>query len=365
MRGADGCRAPVSTRPMSIKPSAAAEIGALVGTLATADPVKRESAIARLAVIGPRAIDRLLTAYNTTTTDDETRVAILRVFEAVADPRALPIIRQALAQSPELAGAGVAVLRGLLDSGSNQTATEALDLLVALVADPRADRALRLAALDALREMPAGVHARLATALASDPDPVIRARTEAPGDERASAQVEWQEALATGVGRDPVALLAAARLHAHAAALGDLHKMIDEMRERERESASAAQRASWRELRGHLHQVLAARGSTVALSDLRETFEDADAALPGTFVTALQAIGDDASLESIAATYARIDDQRLRVQLAAAWAAIVQREKITVRHTTMKRLATRWPEAVRALSTTSRTRPRQTTRGRT
>jgi hypothetical protein len=350
---------------MSIKPSAAAEIRALVATLSAADPVKRESAIARLAVIGPRAIDRLLTTYSAPATDDDTRVAILRVFDAIADPRALPVIRVALAGSTAVASAAVAALRGLLNSVSEETSTDALDLLVALVADPEAGRALRLAAYEALREMPADVQARLAEALASDPDPVVRARTGSPGDERASAQVEWQEALAGRLGDDAAALLAAARLHADATPLGDLHRLIDEIRRRERESAGGLPRNQWRELRGHLHLALAHRGSTVALSDLRETFEEAEDVRPQTFIAAVRTIGDASSLEALAAAYARIEDERWRGQLAAAWAAIVTREKVTARHPTMKRIGTRWPQVAQALSTTSRTTPRRTTRRRT
>ena len=350
---------------MSIKPSAAAEIRALVATLSAIDPVKRESAIARLAVIGPRAIDRLLATYSESATDDDTRVAILRVFEAIADPRALPVLRLALTQSPELATAAVAALRGLLDDASEQASTESLDLLVAIVADSGADRSLRLAAYDALREMPADVQGRLAAALSADPDPVVRARTSAPGDERASAQVEWEEALASGIGRDPVALLSAARMSAEATPLGDLHRMIDQIRLREQESAGSAHEARWRELRGHLHEVLARRGSTVALSDLRETFAEAEAVQPETFVAALQAIGDASSLEALAAAHARVEDERWRGLLGSAWDTIVKREKVTARHPAMKRIAARWPDVVAALSTTSRTTPRRTTRRRT
>jgi len=79
----------------------------------------------------------------------------------------------------------------------------------------------------------------------------------------------------------------------------------------------------------------------------------------------VHAIGDASSLEALAAAYARIDDEPWREQLAAAWAAIVAREKVTARHPTMKRITARWPEVAQALSTTSRTTPRRTTRRRT
>jgi hypothetical protein len=47
---------------MVIKASAAAEIRLLVDALNSTDDVQREAAVARLAVIGPRAIERLTDA---------------------------------------------------------------------------------------------------------------------------------------------------------------------------------------------------------------------------------------------------------------------------------------------------------------
>ena len=150
---------------MAIKPSAAAEIRTLIDALAGADAIKREAAIARLAVIGPRTVDRLLTLYSQPATTDATRLAILRVFESIGDPRTLPVVRRALASPGAIGLAAVAALRGLLGMASDEGAAETLDALVATVTDVSADRSLRLAAFDALGDAPADVQTRLRSAL--------------------------------------------------------------------------------------------------------------------------------------------------------------------------------------------------------
>jgi hypothetical protein len=48
---------------MVIKASSSAEVRSLVGALLSDDEMRREAAIARLAVIGSRATERLIEAY--------------------------------------------------------------------------------------------------------------------------------------------------------------------------------------------------------------------------------------------------------------------------------------------------------------
>ena len=67
---------------MTIKPSSAAEIRSLTSALASEDEVTRETAVARLAIFGARAVDRVVAAYPAA--DRNTRRAILRVLEAIA-----------------------------------------------------------------------------------------------------------------------------------------------------------------------------------------------------------------------------------------------------------------------------------------
>ena len=322
---------------MVIKASSAVEIRKLVAALGGTDEVKRDAAIARLAIIGARAVDALGRAY-ATTTDRTTKIAVLRALEAIGDVRTVAIARRALNESGEVAIAATSALRSLLDSPHGPTATDALDVLVATALDPQLERRLRLAAFHALRDMPDGVRTRVAEALAADSDPKLRSLSrELPRDAEADEMV-WQDALEGRLPDDAAALREAAQTRAPSAALSALQKMIDEIRTREA-SAPRSRRADWRSLRGALHQALALRGSRVAVYDLRETLQTAEGALPTSFLAALHVVGDESCLEPIAAAYARAEpNERWRVQLAAAFRAIAQREKITKRHAIMKRV---------------------------
>jgi hypothetical protein len=127
--------------------------------------------------------------------------------------------------------------------------------------------------------------------------------------------------------------------------------MIDAVRSREGVVENAAKRAQWQTVRGALHQALALRSSRVAVYDLREALEDARGPLPISFLAALHVVGDESCLEPLAAAYARTPaaNARWKVQLAAAFRAIAQRERVTRRHAVLKRIIARWPEAAREL----------------
>jgi hypothetical protein len=347
---------------MAIKPSASAEIRSLIAALSETDEVRRESAVARLAVIGPRATDRLLAEFRRKDASDALRLSILRTFEATADPRALPALRDALA-SPVLAHTAVGALRSLLTAPAPSAATDALDALIPLILDRERDRGLRLAAYDAVRGMSPEIQGRINAALLDDPDPVVLAQVTAPADEDASSEAEWQEALAGRMPRDPRLLLRAATSRADRAPLGELHRMIGDAR-RETESAGPLA-AEWTDLRGQLHEALARRGSTVALYDLREAVEGAQHSLPASFTTALALVGDESCLDGIASAYTRTDDEPWRSRLRQAFEGIAGREKLSADHASVKRIAARWPAAFEVFSTTLRTTPRRKTRGRT
>jgi len=332
-----------------IKPSASAEIRELIAGLGGSDDVRREAAIARLAVIGPRAVDALLHAY-ASTTDRDLRIAVLRALEPSADRRIIEIARQAIAQGGEVAIAAATALRSLLDSTDATASAEALDLLVATVVDRSAERAVRMTAFDALHAMPASVRARIREALQSDPDPHLKARALDSSNSSAMAEAIWEDALDGRLPDTPAILRAAADARASAAAFSALQKMIDAVRAREG-MTTARRRAEWQTVRGALHQALALRGSRVAVYDLRESVEDATAPLPSSFLAALHVVGDPSCLEPLAAAYARAGaDSRWKSQLAAAFRAIAQRERVTRRHVVVKRIAARWPEAAQKLT---------------
>src|SRR5262245_16202297 len=100
---------------MVIRASAAAEIRTLVDALAGGDEVHREAAMARLAIIGSRAVERLIATY-AKESDRRTRVSILRTLEAIGDHRSGALARQAIAEGGDVAVAAAGTLRSLLTS---------------------------------------------------------------------------------------------------------------------------------------------------------------------------------------------------------------------------------------------------------
>ena len=342
-----------------MKPSPATEIRTLIDALGAADEIKRESAIARLAVIGRRAVDRLVAVYPQPTTERSKRLAILRVFEASGDPGGLATARDALKEGGDVAVAAAAALRRLLELPDADSSAEALDALIATAMDAAVERRVRVAALDALQGMPDDVRNRVAAALDGDlgGKPTKGARV---GRQDSGTDALWQDALDGQLPDGPAALRQAVQVKAGSAALGLLQKLVDAVRTREGNSGTGAGAEEWRAIRGALHQALALRGSTVALYDLRETIAAADRPLPSSFVAALHAIGDETCLEPIAAAVSRSGGQeRWRHQLTEAFAAIVKRERVPPGSPLMKRIGTRWPDAAPLLSTPSRTRPRR------
>lgn len=335
---------------MVIKASAATEIRQLIAALGGSDEVRREAAIARLAVIGPRAVDGLRRAY-AASTDRDTKIAVLRALESAGDGRTVAVARDAITEGGDVAIAAAAALRGLLDSPHAPTGTDALDVLVATVLDPAVERRVRLAAFDALQGIPEGVRARVAEALQADPDPGLKARALDVSRETAAADAVWQDALEGRLPDIPAIVRDVAHTRAAAAALSALQKMIDAVRTREG-TVTGAKRTEWQAVRGALHQALALRGSRVAVYDLRESLADTRGHLPSSFLAALHAVGDESCLEPLAAAYVRTPagDARWKAQLAAAFRAIARRKRVTRRHTVVKRIAARWPEAVRELT---------------
>ena len=335
---------------MVIKASAAAEIRQLIEALAGSDEVRRETAIARLSVIGPRAVDRLIAAYGTATTR-ELKVAVLRALDVARDRRSVAVAREAISEGGDVALAGVAVLGTLLQPDTAAAAADVLETLVSTSLDRTAERRVRIASFQAVEHLPK-VGEQIAAALRTDPDRAVSAGADAAPGERAAADAVWQDALEGRLPDNPALLREVARTRAPLAPLGALQKMIELVRVREGSMGPGARREEWRGARGALHQALALRGSRVAVYDLRETIEEARGPLPASFLAALHVIGDESCVESLAGAYARTPkgDARWRHQLGAAFRAIARRERITRRHAAFKRVAARWPEAARELT---------------
>ncbi|MCR4373323.1 MAG: hypothetical protein NUW22_00575, partial [Acidobacteria bacterium] len=86
---------------MSIHPSSAADVARLVTELTGGDAQRRDLAVARLAVIGPRAISPLLAIAGDPARGVAARAAAFEALEAIGDSRVLPTATSALADASE------------------------------------------------------------------------------------------------------------------------------------------------------------------------------------------------------------------------------------------------------------------------
>ena len=306
---------------MPIKPPPGAEIRDLVAALDAGDAVARESAVARLTLVAPRAVDALLRAYERAS--PAAKVGILRALEPAASPRMLPIARAALASGDiDAHMAAIALLRALTISGHTAASRDALDALVAVALDDTRPPAVRSAARDA-----AGLPA-------------------AAGPPTREDDV-WTAAIEGQLPTSPEALTNAVRARRGTARLTDLQRLVDRVRARERKEDDPTRREQWRVARGALHQALAARNSRLALYDLRDSLLEPER-LPVAFLAAIEEIGDASCVETLAAAYdasSRSGDTWWREHLVSAFRAIVQREGLTRRHAAIKRALARWPDA--------------------
>ena len=284
-------------------------------------PVEREAAIARLRVIGARAIARL-TALARSAAPDVARAAAVKALEGIDDPRTRAVVLDlAAADSPAVAAASIAAARPWLGRDA-----AVLDLVAAAALDARRPQAVRTAAVDALAELPAALVGPVLERLRAEaPAMAERADGHAPSLDEPEGVREWLA------------------LRGGAAPLSEIHDAIVRMRERERD-APPGRRDAWRTARGAAHLALASRGSRVALYDLRETFETAAGPVPLDFLAAAAAAGDATCLEPLAKAWAAAHtDPWWRERLAETARAILTREKLTSRNSIVKRVRTRHP----------------------
>ena len=329
---------------MTIRTSSARQIDALIAGLAAASTVTRETAVARLTLLGARAVERLIAAAGSAGTP-EARDAAWRTLEAIGDARALEPALALLGApdgDPAASAAAAGVARAHLRGAHGAVA---LDRLATVLLDRGRHETVRLAALRALRDLDPATIAPILASLTGDPNETIRA--EAALTKRAAAGQEDPAALVrraaeSGLPDDPAALRHALSRSGAAVPLPLLLKVVERVREREGSEPRAA-RDDWRLARAAAHVALASRGSRLALYDLREALESAKAPLPVEFLTALSMIGDASCVEAIASAHANAKDAWWRHHLADAFYTIVQREKLTSRHAAMKRIAKRWP----------------------
>lgn len=292
------------------------------------DGDRREAAIARLTILGTRVVPQLITEYSRTD-DRDRQIALLRVLEATADERTFPVAETAIAAGGDVAVAAIAVLRELLTRTIRGADVKALDLLLSIAREGTHDRRLRAAAREALDAAPQDVRDALG----------------ALGTSEDQGEALWQDALGGHLPDDVRQLRDAIATHAETAPLPDLRRLIERMIERERAQKKAAAINEWRAARGAVHQALALRGSRVALYDLREAFEQASNALPSSFIGAVTLIGDESCVEPLASAYANAGaDARWQQQVAQAFREIVKRERLTKKHSALRRALSKAPD---------------------
>jgi hypothetical protein len=132
--------------------------------------------------------------------------------------------------------------------------------------------------------------------------------------------------------------------HGRGARLSTLHDAVKAFREREEGVASGRRRDEWLLARSTAHQVLAERGSRLALYDIREAFTAARAPLPRGFLVAVAAVGDESCLEPLARAWsAATRGTAWRNQLAEAARDIVRSSKLGARSAVIKGLRANSP----------------------
>jgi hypothetical protein len=292
------------------------DLDRLLADLAQAEATRRDAAVARLRVMGVRVLPHLATLIESPGPSG-TRAAALAVVEGFDDARVIGLARAALQEvDTDVALAAIGVLRGWL---TREDGTQALEAVTTAALDKRRDGTVRLAALDALSELP--------------PELVAPIRERAPVDSGERPALE-----------DPATLGAWLAEHGTTAPFSALHAAVAGAREREQADTLARRRDEWTRMRGVAHLALAHRGSRVALYDLREAFDVARQPLPADFLAAAARIGDESCLEPMARAWAGAKSEPWwRSRLMETAADVVARLKLTGRHATLRRVRAKWP----------------------
>ena len=181
---------------------------------------------------------------------------------------------------------------------------------------------------------------------ATTPLLAVATNTQQPIEARVAA-FEALEAIGDGRALSAAVVAAVAREDGERAPLATLKRAVEIVRSRQEQAPDAETREQWAVVRGVLHQHLAARGSRLALYDLREALESATTLLPVGFLSAAAVVGDTSCLMPLARAWvdSAAPDRWWRDHLAEAFGAIVAREQLTRRHAVLKQILERWPSA--------------------
>jgi hypothetical protein len=292
-------------------PSSTKDLDRLIADLDSHDSVRRDAAVARLRIVGSRAVPRLIDVSGPRT-PPALRARALAALDGINDVRAIDAAYAALGDADvDVVVAALGVLRAWV---AGETGTRLLDTITAIIVDRSRDARVRLAALGALSELPEHL--------------VRPIREQAPPAEDVGPTLD-----------DPGAVHEWVQAYGETASLLTLHELIKRTREHEQAESSSRLRAEWLQARGLVHQALARRRSLVALYDIRETFESATSALPQAFLSTAAAIGDASCLEPLARAWsASPKDLNWRHQLSTTAATISRRMKLTGRSAIVKKL---------------------------
>lgn len=333
---------------MVIRASSGRQVDELIADLASPRALIRDGAVARLTVIGERAVSRLMTVAANAMAGTPARVSALHALEGIGDSRAIASAMGALDDTDALvAVAAVSVLQTFLASARG---LDALDRLSAVAVDRSRERALRLATIRALRDVGPSTIAPLLKALRADPDQAIALAAGLGADAAADPVQLLKDAAEVTLPDTPVALRLALTETADHVPLAVLQQLVEKVRFREGAETGPV-RAEWMALRAAAHGALAHRGSRVALYDLKESLESAREPLPVEFLGAAAAIGDASCLEALAAAYTHAMEAGIRVDdwwrqtLTDVFRSIIARERVTKRSAAGKRVTAKWREA--------------------
>jgi hypothetical protein len=328
---------------MPIHPSSASDVARLIDELVSPDPFRRDTAAARLAVIGSRAVSKLAALAGDAAVAISARAAALEALASIGDARAASVATPLVdAAEDEVAEAAIGVLAAAAH-GTDARATAAFDRLAELALDRDAPVERRLAALSGLDGLPGRLLKRIYEALARDPASRLVARVTR---KQSGVMAPLSDLVDGALPDDPALVMAIVREDAGDTPVTVLRRLIDAIRGRETR-AREAERSQWLAVRGQVHQALGARASRIALYDLRETLEAARGPLPVGFLAAAEAIGDPACLPFLAAAWVAspADERWWRAHLAEAFRAIARREGVKRRHPVLKKVLARWPQA--------------------
>ena len=340
---------------MPIRASSRPEIDALLADLSSQSPVTRETAIARLTVIGARAVQRL-TGIIRSDSPAVARIAALQALEGISSPQSLDLVLASVEErESEVAAAAVSAAAAFLKGARS---ADVVDRLTRLALDPGRHQDVRFAAIEALSGLKSTTLKPLWKALDQDPSPAVRTYAQRASRRRSTPRRDPAHDLTAAsegnLSDDPGALRHAIAEAGPSLPLPGLHRLLERIREREA-SESAERRVAWTQARAAVHVALAQRGSRLALYDLRESLESAITPLPVEFLAALSLVGNASCLESIAAAFAKSAGPSpsphdwWREHLARSFHAIAKREGVTKRHAAIKRIVRRWPVAAKEL----------------